>query len=326
VVLNPPDGLWINDQMLSVQGTVPVGIQVQINQVEAEVDAEGSFNVDVVLEEGENIIHIEAIDAVENVSVEERRVHLHTQPPVLSLTTVREGMIVREPSLLVVGQTVPHTAVWLNGRELAVDSQGGFQGLVDLIEGENVIRADAIDRAGNTAVLVREITYAPITASATIPPAVRTLLAVTGVGFVGVVVTWLASGLWQRPLSLLLRATRPTLSPGSDGRMDPAVVAFEVSRPAIVTAEVWDMANRYVTTVFYRQRRAQGEHVLVWDGRDREGRIVSPGAYEIEVSAGTLFTTVSSSTRVWIEDGPLRPAWEQVRDHHGQAHQRQSEP
>jgi len=325
VVLNPPDGLWINEQMLSVQGTVPTGVQVQVNQTDAHVDADGHFNVDIVLEEGENIVHIEAGDAVGNVSIEERRVYLRTRSPVLSLTTVRDGMAVREPSLLVVGQTAPQTTVWLNGRELAVDSQGGFQGLVDLIEGENVIRVEAVDRAGNTSVLVRGVTYAPASATTTLPPEVRTVLAVTGVGVAGVVVLWLVSGLWQRPLSLVLRVTRPTLSPGADGRLDPAVVVFEISRPATVTADMWDTAGRHVATVFQRQRRDQGEHLLIWDGRDAEGKVAPPGGYDVEVSASTQFTTVSGSTRVWIEEQPLRPAWEQTRRSQRQARYQRSE-
>jgi flagellar hook assembly protein FlgD len=312
VVLNPPDGLWINERMLSVQGTVPAGIRVQVNGTGAEVDEEGNFNVDVVLDEGENIIRVEAIDAVENVSVEERRVYLRTQPPPLSLTTVREGMTVRETSLMVVGQTAPQANVWLNGREMVVDSQGGFQGLAELIEGDNIIRVEAMDRAGNTAVVVREVTYASAPATTGVPSEVRNVLAVAGVGVVGIAVVWLISGLWQRPLSLVLRTTRSTLYPGADGRLEPAVVVFEISRPATVTAEVWDMANRHVATVFKSQRRAQGEHLLVWDGRDSEGRVASSGAYEVEVSASTMFTTASSSTRLLIEEASSRPAWEQV--------------
>jgi hypothetical protein len=314
-VLNPPDGLWINQQMLSVQGTVPVGVQVQVNDAAADVDAEGNFNVDVVLEDGENIVRIEASDSVGNVSVEERRVYLRTRPPALSLTTVREGMKVREPSLLVVGQTEPQANVWLNGRELAVDSQGGFQGLVELIEGENVVQAEAVDQAGNTQVLRRQVTYEPASAVSptALPPAVRNVLAVSGAGVAGIILLWLVSGLWQRPLSLDLRVTRATLSPGADGRLEPAIVVFEISRPATVTAEVWDGAERHVATVFHRQRRARGEHLLVWDGRDDEGQIAVAGAYDVEVSAGTLFTTVSSSTRIWIEGAPPRPTWERVR-------------
>ena len=312
VVLNPPEGLWINERMLSVQGSVPPGIRVEVNQTEAQVDETGNFNVDIVLDEGENIVRVEAIDAVENVSVEERRVYLHTLPPALSLTTVRDGMTVREPSLLVVGQSVPQTNIWLNGRELVVDSQGGFQGLVELIEGENIVRVEAMDRAGNRSVVVREVVYSSEPASATLPTAVRNVLAVTGVGIAGALVLWGISGIWQRPLSLVLRTTRSNLYPGADGRLEPAVVAFEISRHATVTAEVWDLSNRHVATVFHRQRRSQGEHLLVWDGRNSEGQIAPSGAYEVEVSANTVFTTVSSSTRLSIEEGVSRPAWDQV--------------
>lgn len=161
-------------------------------------------------------------------------------------------MTVREFSLLVAGKTDPLATAWLNGRELAVDSQGGFQRVVDLIEGENVIRVEAVDRAGNTTVLVRQVTYAPAGASTTLLAGVRTVLTVAGVGIAGAIGLWLVSGLWQRPLSLVLRATRPTLSPGGDDRMEPAIVVFEISRPATVTADVWDTANRHVTTLFSR--------------------------------------------------------------------------
>lgn len=310
VVLNPPDGLWINQRMLSVQGQVTAGVRVRVNGNDASVDEEGKFNVDVVLEEGENVVRVEAIDAVGNTSVEERRVYLRTRPPALSLTTVRDGMTVREPSLLVVGRTEPQTLVRLNGRELAVDSQGGFQGLVNLVEGANIIRVEALDRAGNTNVVVREITYSPKQPATSLPPAVRNVLAAAGLGVAGVTALWLISGLWQRPLSLVLRVTRDTLTPGMDGRLEPAVVVFELSRPATVTAEVWDLNNRHVATVFRNQRRSQGEHLLIWDGRDSDGGVASPGTYEVEVSASTLFTTVSSSTRLVIESPAMRPAWE----------------
>ncbi len=313
VISNPPDNLWINQQMLSVQGTVPPGIQVRVNQTEAEVDAEGNFNVDVVLEEGENIVRIEASDAVGNTTIEERRVHLRTRQPALSLTTLQDGMTVREPSLLVVGKTEPLTTIWLNGRELAVDSQGGFQGTADLLEGKNVVRVEALDRAGNTAVLVREVTYNAVSPNTTVPAEVRTVLSVAGAGMAGVVGLWLISGFWQRPLSLVLRATRPTLSPSGDRWVEPAVVEFELSRPATVTAEIWDQDNVRIVTLFQRQRRDRGEHLLAWDGRGVTGQ-APPGAYEVEVRASTMFTTVSGSTRIWIEEGPPRPMWEQARE------------
>ncbi len=322
VLLNPPDGLWINERMLSVQGTVPPGTQVTINQTKATVDESGHFNEDIVLEEGENIVHVEAVDAVGNTSIEERRVYLNTQPPPLSLTTVEDGMTVREPSLLVVGKTSPQSNVWLNGRELAVDNQGGFQGVVNLIEGENVVRVEAVDRAGNSAVVVREVTYSAQPAAQEFPPAVRNVLVATGLGMAGVAALWLVGGLWQRPLSLVLRVTRSTLTPaGLSGRLEPAVVVFELSRPATVTAKVWDLSGRHVATVFQKQRRAQGEHLLVWDGRDANGQVASPGVYEVEVSASTLFNTVSGSARLEIEERVIpQPTWGQQGYHSTSLH------
>ncbi len=316
-VLNPPKNLWINEQMLSVQGKVSPGVELRVNQKKAEINEEGEFNVDVVLEEGENVIRVEATDNVGNVSVEERRVYLRTRPPSLSMTTVQEGMTVREPSLLVVGQTEPQTSVRLNGREVTVDSQGGFQGLVELVEGENIIRAEAVDRAGNTAVVVREVTYAtgqPTNTS--LPSPVRAILAATGAILAGIVMLWLASGIWQRPLSLELRAARSTLTGDlqAGGWRDPAVIIFELSRPATVTAEVWNAGNQRVDTVFQRQRRDQGEHLIVWDGLDNEGQIAPPGSYEVQVSASTMFTTVSGATRVVVEEEPPRPTWERTRE------------
>jgi len=135
-------------------------------------------------------------------------------------------MTVREPSLLVVGQTLPQTAVLLNGRELVVDSEGGFQGLAELLEGDNVTRVEAIDRAGNKSVLVREVTYSSALASKSLPASVRNVLAIAGAAVVGVLVLWVISGIWQQPLSLVLRAARPTLFPGADGRLEPAVVGM----------------------------------------------------------------------------------------------------
>ena len=199
-------------------------------------------------------------------------------------------------------------------------ARGGSQGLAELLEGDNVIWVEAIDRAGNKSVLVREVTYSSATASKSLPASVRNVLAIAGAGVVGVLVLWVISGIWQQPLSLVLRAARPTLSPGADGRLEPAVVVFELSRTATVSAEVWDASNHHVVTVFHRQRRTPGEHILVWDGRTAEGQVAGPGAYEVEVSASTMFTTVSSSTRLSIEGGKPRQAWEHVGERHGLPH------
>ena len=160
VVDNPPNDLWINQKLLSVQGRVSPGSELEVNGKKAAVDEEGGYQVDLLLQEGENLVSFEAKDSVGNTSETERRVYLKTRPPAISLTSVKEGMEVRESSLLVVGQTEVGALVRVNGRELAVDSRGGFQGLVNLVEGDNLVKAEVVDRAGNVNTLVRRVTYA----------------------------------------------------------------------------------------------------------------------------------------------------------------------
>jgi hypothetical protein len=75
-----------------------------------------------------------------------------------------------------------------------------------------------------------------------------------------------------------------------------------------------------MVTVFHRQRRTPGEPVLVWDGRTVEGQVARSRAYEVEVSASRMFTTVSSSTRLSIEGGEPRRAWKHVGERHGLPH------
>jgi len=310
IVTNPPDELWINQAMLSVQGKVPPGVTVRVNGKEVQVDEDGAFNVDIVLDEGENVIRVEAIDPVGNVSVEERRVFLRTRPPQLALTNVQDGMTVREPSIIVIGRTEPGVSVWVNGRQVAVDAQGGFQAPVELIAGENVIRVEAIDKAGNSATLVRRIVYEPVTATQKAEVPARDwqpIFTWTAIGLAGLLLAWLAASLWQRPLTLVLRAERPVLYRDSTGLTAPAVIAFEISRPATVVAQVWDEQDNPVATLGRRQRRSRGEHLLVWNGKTDAGKPAPPGAYEIEVHASTLFNTVSSSVRVWIQEEGLAP-------------------
>ncbi len=304
VVDNPPNDLWINQKMLSVQGRVPPGTALTVNGKEAQVDDEGKFTVDVLLQEGENVLTFVATDAVGNEAKTERRVFLKTRPPVLSLTSVKEGMEVHEPSLLVVGQTEVGAAVRLNGRELAVDSRGGFQGLVNLVEGDNLIKVEAVDRAGNVTTLSRRVTYTTPT-PATVPPNLNVILPALVLGAGTILASWMLLGGWLSPISISFAADRTTLHPDQQGNVEPVLLSLDISRPARVTVDVWDRDDELVATLLYKRKRGAGEHVLVWDGRDDDGNPVAYGAYEIEATASTFTTSVSSSVLVQVE--PPRP-------------------
>jgi flagellar hook assembly protein FlgD len=300
VVDNPPNDLWINQKLLSVQGRVSPGSALRVNGKDAAVDEEGAYQIDLLLQEGENLIAFEATDGVGNASETERRVYLKTRPPVISLSSVTEGMEVREPSLLVVGQTEVGASVRLNGRELAVDSRGGFQGLVNLVEGDNLVRAEAVDRAGNANTLVRRVSYAEPGA----PTTARNLNVVLPGILLGTGVllsVWLLFGGWRRPISISFASDRPAIYPDPQGHTEPVLLTLDLSRAARVTVDVWDGRDELVATILYRRQRGAGEHVLVWDGYDDAGQLAAYGVYEVEATASTLTMSVSSSVRVGVE-------------------------
>jgi flagellar hook assembly protein FlgD len=311
---NPPNDLWINQKLLSVQGRVSPGTELTVNGKRAAVDEEGVYAVDLLLQEGENLLVFKAIDGVGNSSETERRVYLKTRPPAISLTSVKEGMEVREPSLLVVGQTEVGASVRLNGRELAVDSRGGFQSLVNLVEGDNLVKAEVIDRAGNVNTLARRVSYAQPTAPST-PSNLRFVLPGLVLGAGTILVSWLLLGGWLSPISISFAADRPALHPVPDGDADPLLLSLDISRAARVTVDVWDAGDELVATLLYKRKRGAGEHILMWDGYDDAGNFAAFGEYEIEATASTFTTSVSSSVRVRVEPPmPLLAARRQAED------------
>lgn len=311
---NPPNDLWINQKMLSVQGRVSPGTELTVNGKKAAVDEEGNYEVDLVLQEGENLLVFKAADGVGNTSETERRVYLKTRPPAISLTSVKEGMEVREPSLLVVGQTEVGASVRLNGRELAVDSRGGFQSLVNLVEGDNLIRAEVVDRAGNVNTLARRVAHVQ-PAAPTMPSNLRVIVPGLVLGAGTILASWLLLGGWLSPISIAFAADRPSLHPVPDGNADPLLLSLDLSRAAKVTVDVWDADDELVATLLYKRRRGAGEHILLWDGYDDAGHFAAFGEYEVEATASTFTTSVSSSVRVRVEPPlPLLAARRQAED------------
>ena len=294
---NPPDDLWINQRLLSVQGRADPDAQLLVDGKEAAVDADGRFNVDVLLEEGENILRVQATDPVGNETAVERRVFLKLQPPPITITSVQEGAQVNEPSLLVAGQTEAGAIVRVNGQEVAIDTQGGFQNVVNLVDGLNLIRVEALDRANNAAVTTRSVTY---TANVSRPAGstLRTALTAGAVGAALVLALWILLGGLYGPNALSLTTDQPFLSTNPYEGQD-ALLTLELARSARVLVQVWDQDGNPVVTLMQQRRRRDGAHNLRWNGLDTHGRIVPDGIYEIEATASTIFTTVGNRVSVF---------------------------
>lgn len=300
---NPPSDLWINQRLLSVQGRAPADAEVLVDSKEAAVDDDGRFNVDVLLEEGENVLRVQATDPVGNESVVERRVFLKLQPPPITILSVQEGAQVSEPSLLVAGQTEPGATVRVNGQEVAVDIQGGFQSVVNLVQGLNLIRVEAVDQANNASVTTRSVSYTT-TSAKPVSDTLRTALLAGGAGAALVFAFWVLLGGLYGPNALSLTVDQPFLSANPYEGQD-ARITLELARSAKVVVQVWDDSGNPVATLMQQRRRRAGTHALEWNGLDHRGRIVADGVYEIEATASTIFTTVTNRVNVFKTSGRL---------------------
>lgn len=74
------------------------------------------------------------------------------------------------------------------------------------------------------------------------------------------------------------------MTPADGQRFGSGVdIAFALGSAGGVTIKVFDTSGRLVRTVAARQSLAGGEHVIRWDGRGTDGRIVANGLYLVTV-------------------------------------------
>lgn len=78
------------------------------------------------------------------------------QSPAFSLEAPEKESVVISPTVLVSGTSEKESIVTVNGRELALNSEGRFHEFIELTSGLNVLKFIAEDRFGNEA---REVRY-----------------------------------------------------------------------------------------------------------------------------------------------------------------------
>nr|HMQ52859.1 Ig-like domain-containing protein [Anaerolineae bacterium] len=157
-ITSPANGAWTNESLLQVAGTLPPGASLRINGQEAVVDAQGGFNREVILQEGENLLRIEATDDVGNITSQEILVRRKTSAPVLTVN-IEEGEVFQQPEIQVIGKTDAGAKLTVGGQVVPVSSLGEFQTTVNLLNGENLLDVVAQDQAGNTSRLQRRINF-----------------------------------------------------------------------------------------------------------------------------------------------------------------------
>jgi flagellar hook assembly protein FlgD len=298
----PANDLWTNESLIIVTGAVPEGASLKVNGQEATVGTDGQFEREVILQEGDNILRIEATDDVGNVTSQEIIVHRKSAAPSLSVN-VEDGTTFQQAEVQIIGKTDSGATVLVGGQGVTVSSLGEFQTTVKLLNGENLLEVVAQDQAGNTTKLQRRLKFEVTPPESELARLARNLPNLSTY-FVPVLISLplllILAYFLTRPVSLVLSAESSTFRPGlpEEGRF--LRVGIDLSKPARTTVEIKDSRSNTVATLLHRRHRGAGQQNLYWNGYDDFGRAVVPGDYTIHATASTTGGTVIGTLNVSI--------------------------
>jgi hypothetical protein len=165
----PPDGLLTGDPEVDVAGMAEARSEVSVNGVPART-AGGTFSARIRLFEGENLVTATATDEAGNQNRSSITVRLDTLPPALEVLFTPDAPAVRDPQVGIRGTMEFGAAVSVNGRRVVLPGlSGDFSTLFFLSPGNNTIRVEAVDAAGNVNTVERRFVLD------TVPPAFQVL-------------------------------------------------------------------------------------------------------------------------------------------------------
>ena len=143
------DMLYTNQANYILKGQTEATAIVVIQGKDAELDADGVFELPVALKEGKNEILIEATDEVGNEGQNTFVLYLDSKAPAVTITTPNYKLSV-DPNDYLMGTVDDLKAiVTINGEELQLAPNGSFAKMVFLARGVNEFTIQAKDRVGN---------------------------------------------------------------------------------------------------------------------------------------------------------------------------------
>ncbi|MEM7345090.1 MAG: FlgD immunoglobulin-like domain containing protein [Chloroflexota bacterium] len=307
-VTQPLNDQWTNENLIAVAGIVPPGTILKVNGQEAAVAQDGAFEREIILQEGDNTLSIEAIDDVGNTATQELIIHRKTAPPVLDLN-IEEGETFQQSDIQIIGTTEAGATVLVNNQAVAVNSLGEFQTTANLLDGTNTIEVLAQDQAGNVTQIQRQLNFQIAPPESELARVARNLPSLSTY-FVPVLLALPAllilAYFLTRPVSLVISAESNSFRPGlpEEGRF--LRLAIDLSKAARTTVEVKDKRGNVVATLLHRRHRGSGQHGLYWNGYDDFGRVAQPGDYVIQAKASTSGGRVAGTLNVsLLEDATV---------------------
>ena len=150
---------YTKEKEYKLKGTTEPTAKITIQGKEAEIDAEGKFEVMVELTEGKNELTVETADDVPNTSKTTFVLYLDTKAPQLTLST-ENYTLVKESSSYIMGQVDDKEAVvTINDEVVPLTPAGSFAKMVAVIKGVNSFMIKAKDKIGNETVKELFIVY-----------------------------------------------------------------------------------------------------------------------------------------------------------------------
>ena len=144
---SPTDGAQIASGAVRVLGQTRLDAAVAVNGIPVAVDSDGTFQRDIPLEEGANLIEVVSTDLYGQLS--SQSVAVFFQAPEVGLPHNLfypfDGLEVLENTVTVTGGTNPDAAVAINGIPVEVNALGIFSETVSLESGVNLIEVVATD-------------------------------------------------------------------------------------------------------------------------------------------------------------------------------------
>ena len=305
-IVAPLNDEWTNESLIAVAGAVPAGTSLKVNGQEATVAEDGSFEREVILQEGDNVLRIEATDDVGNITAQELILHRKTTAPALALN-VEDNATFQQSEVQVIGKTEPGAIVTVGGQVITVSSLGEFQTTVNLLNGQNLLEVVSQDQAGNVTQLQRQLNFQitpPESELARVARNLPSLSTYTVPVLVSLPILLILAYFLTRPVSLMVSSDRSSFRPGfpEEGRF--LKLAVELSKAARTTVEIKDRRGNTIATLLHRRHRRGGQQNLHWNGYDDFGRIAPPGEYTVQATASTTGGTVTGTVNISVLEDP----------------------
>lgn len=156
-ITSPEQGEVIAEKNINLEGTASPLTQVEILNngksisEAANVSEEGEFSIPIELTEGKNTLKVISLYEGQVASVSETvSLIVDSESPVVTITSPEDGLVTNEKNIVVEGTVEEANLDFVKiNEELISTTDESFRTLVELKEGENIIKVSAGDIVGN---------------------------------------------------------------------------------------------------------------------------------------------------------------------------------